>query len=103
MEASGHARWFERLLAELQLELWIGDAAEIRTKRVRIVQGAIPEKLAGREACHDVSVLDQTGRIRVGSINFYSPSHARRNYELVTGSRHRAIQPRSKTMDVRDG
>src|SRR5947208_8048875 len=30
MEASGHARWFERLLAELQLELWIGDAAEIR-------------------------------------------------------------------------
>src|SRR5260370_1319931 len=35
MEASGHARWFERLLAELQLELWIGDAAEISTKRVR--------------------------------------------------------------------
>src|SRR5438876_12330007 len=35
MEASGHARWFERLLAELQIELWIGDAAEIRTKRVR--------------------------------------------------------------------
>jgi hypothetical protein len=33
MEASGHARWFERLLAELQFELWIGDAAEIRTKR----------------------------------------------------------------------
>jgi hypothetical protein len=24
MEASGHARWFERLLAELQIELWIG-------------------------------------------------------------------------------
>jgi hypothetical protein len=34
MEASGHARWFERLLAELNCELWIGDAAEIRTKRV---------------------------------------------------------------------
>ena len=30
MEASGHARWFERLLAELNFELWIGDAAEIR-------------------------------------------------------------------------
>ena len=29
MEASGHARWFERLLEELQFELWIGDAAEI--------------------------------------------------------------------------
>ena len=35
MEASGHARWFERLMAELQFELWIGDAAEIRAKRVR--------------------------------------------------------------------
>ena len=35
MEASGHARWFERLLAELNFEVWIGDAAEIRTKRVR--------------------------------------------------------------------
>ena len=34
-EASGHARWFERLLAELGFELWIGDAAEIRSKRVR--------------------------------------------------------------------
>ena len=27
MEASGHARWFERLLSELQFELWMGDAA----------------------------------------------------------------------------
>jgi transposase len=35
MEASGHARRFERLLSELRYELWIGDAAEIRTKRVR--------------------------------------------------------------------
>jgi transposase len=35
MEASGHGRWFERLLGELQVELWVGDAAEIRTKRVR--------------------------------------------------------------------
>ena len=35
MEVSGQARWFERLLVELSLELWIGDAAEIRAKRVR--------------------------------------------------------------------
>src|ERR1700693_3855965 len=35
MEASGHARWFERLLGELQFELRIGDAAEIRSRRVR--------------------------------------------------------------------
>ena len=30
MEASGHARWFERLLNESQFELWIGDAAAVR-------------------------------------------------------------------------
>ena len=59
MEASGHARWFERLLAELQFELWMGDASEIRRKRepaksilfrltrnrerVRVVSGSSPE------------------------------------------------------------
>jgi transposase len=32
---SQRARWFERLLRNLQFELWIGNAAEIRTKRVR--------------------------------------------------------------------
>ena len=27
MEASGHSGWFERLLGELQFELWIGGAS----------------------------------------------------------------------------
>src|SRR5260370_20393823 len=35
MEATGYSRWFERLLTELGIEAWIGDAAEIKTKRVR--------------------------------------------------------------------
>jgi len=35
MEASGQARWFEQMLSEVHFELWIGDAAEIRAKRVR--------------------------------------------------------------------
>ena len=35
IEATGHSRWFERLLAEINFELWIGDPAEIRAKRVR--------------------------------------------------------------------
>jgi len=35
MEASRHARWFERMLSDLRFDLWIGDAAQIRTKRVR--------------------------------------------------------------------
>jgi hypothetical protein len=35
MESSGHSRWFERLLHELGFELWTGDPAKIRSKRVR--------------------------------------------------------------------
>jgi len=35
IEATGHSRWFERLLAELNFELWIGDPAQIRAKQVR--------------------------------------------------------------------
>jgi len=35
MESSGHARWVEGLLRQFQFRLWIGDAAEILTKRVR--------------------------------------------------------------------
>src|ERR1700687_1142089 len=35
LEATGYSRWFERLLAELGIEVWIGDAAKIKTKRVR--------------------------------------------------------------------
>src|SRR5450755_2323428 len=35
IEATGHARWFERLLAELGFELWIGDPAQIKSARVR--------------------------------------------------------------------
>jgi transposase len=30
MEACGHYPWFERLLGELGIELWLGDAAQIR-------------------------------------------------------------------------
>jgi len=39
MEASGHARWFERLLAELHFELWIGDA-EIRQTSAQAEDGS---------------------------------------------------------------
>jgi transposase len=39
LEATGYSRWFERLLAELGFEVWIGDAAEIKKKRVRKLGG----------------------------------------------------------------
>src|ERR1700682_6817381 len=34
MEATGYSRWFERLLAELGMEVWIGEGAEIKSQRV---------------------------------------------------------------------
>ena len=46
MEATGHSRWFERLLAELNFEVWLGDPAQIRASdrvgRSRIVLDAEP-------------------------------------------------------------
>ena len=35
MEATGPVHWFERLLTELDRELWIGDSAKIRASEVR--------------------------------------------------------------------
>src|SRR4029077_20059186 len=34
MEATGYSRWFERLLAELGFEIWMGDPSEIIELRV---------------------------------------------------------------------
>jgi transposase len=50
MEATGHARWFERLLAELQYELWVGDPAQIKAARVR------KQKTDRRDAGHILKV-----------------------------------------------
>ena len=35
IEATGYTQWFERLVAELGHELWVGDPAEIRARAVR--------------------------------------------------------------------
>jgi transposase len=51
MEASGHARWFEGLLAELQFELWIGDATEIQSKR------ACKQKTDRQDAQHILKLM----------------------------------------------
>jgi transposase len=51
IEATGHTRWFERMLAELGHELWIGDAAEIRASMVR------KQKTDARDATHLLELL----------------------------------------------
>jgi transposase len=51
IEATGHTRWFERMLGELGHELWIGDAAEIRASVVR------KQKTDARDAVHVLDLL----------------------------------------------
>jgi transposase len=88
VEASGHARWFERLLAELQLELWIGDAAEIRTKRVR------KQKTDRQDAQLILKLLleDRFPRIWV-------PSWENRDLRQLLWHRHRMVQARTRIMN----
>jgi transposase len=88
MEASGHARWFERLLAELGMELWIGDAAEIRTKRVR------KQKTDRQDAELILRLLleDRFPRIWV-------PSWENRDLRQLLWHRHRMVQARTRIMN----
>ena len=51
MEATGYARWFERMLAEQGHELWVGNAAAIRAARVR------KQKTNSRDARHILDLL----------------------------------------------
>ena len=88
MEASGHARWFERLLIELQFELWIGDAAEIRTKRVR------KQKTDRQDAQLLLKLLmeDRFPRIWV-------PDAENRDLRQLLWHRHRLVQMRTRVMN----
>src|SRR5256886_2710119 len=52
IEATGHTRWFERMLGELGHELWIGDAAQIRAAMVR------KQKTDARDAAHLLDLLE---------------------------------------------
>ena len=88
MEASGHARWFERLLNELQFELWIGDAAAIRTKRVR------KQKTDRQDAQLLLRLLleDRFPRIWV-------PDAENRDLRQLLWHRHRLVQMRTRVMN----
>src|SRR5271157_5173137 len=85
MEASGHARWFERLLAELQFELWIGDAAEIRTKRVR------KQKTDRQDAQLILQLLLEERFPRI-----WVPSWENRDLRQLLWHRHRMVQARTR-------
>ena len=83
MEASGHARWFERLLAELQLELWIGDAAQIRAKRVR------KQKTDRQDAQLILKLM-----LKDDFPQIWVPSGENRDLRQLLWHRHRMVQAR---------
>ena len=88
MEASGHARWFERLVAELQFELRIGDAAEIRTKRVR-------KQKTDRQDAHLILRLLLEDRFP----QIWMPSWENRDLRQLLWHRHRMVQARTRIMN----
>src|SRR5512133_2509410 len=88
MEASGHARWFERLLGELNFELWIGDAAEIRTKRVR-------KQKTDRQDAQLILKLMLEGRFP----QIWVPSWENRDLRQLLWHRHRMVQARTRIMN----
>ena len=87
MEASGHARWFERLLAELDHEVWIGDAAKIRATQPR------KQKTDERDAA-DILDLLVTGRFE--KLRIWTPGAAERDLRQLVMHRHRLVQIRTR-------
>jgi transposase len=88
MEASGHARWFERLLAELNIELWMGDAAEIHRKRER------KQKTDRQDAQHILRLL-----LKDDFPQIWVPSWENRDLRQLLWHRHRMVQARTRMMN----
>src|SRR6202011_3545284 len=88
MEATGYSRWFERLLAELGIEVWIGDAAEIKRQRVR------KQKTDREDARLLLKLLleDRFPRIWV-------PNPENRDLRQLLWHRHRLVQMRTRIMN----
>ena len=88
MEATGFARWFERLLAELGFELWIGDPAEIKAKRVK-------KQKYDREDARLLLRLMREGNFP----QIWVPSPENRDVRQLLWHRHRMVQTRTRIMN----
>lgn len=85
MEATGHSRWFERLLAELQFELWIGNPAKIRAARVG------KQKNDRGDAEHLLRLLLEERFPRI-----WIPTPAERDVRQLVLHRHRLVGMRTR-------
>jgi len=88
MEATGYSRWFERLLAELGIEVWIGDAAEIKTKRVR------KQKTDRNDAQLLLKLL-----LDNNFPSIWVPDPENRDLRQLLWHRHRLVQMRTRIMN----
>jgi transposase len=88
IEATGHARWFERLLAELEYELWVGDPAQIKAKRVR------KQKNDRQDAQRLLKLMMEDRFPRV-----WVPSVENRDLRQLLWHRHRLVQMRTRVMN----
>src|SRR5208282_4143427 len=86
--ATGYSRWFERLLLKLGIEVWIGNAAEIKAKRVRKQK---TDRLDA-ELLLKLLVEDRFPRIWV-------PSPENRDLRQLLWHRHRLVQIRTRVMN----
>src|SRR5580698_7551797 len=88
IETTGYSRWFERLLAELGMELWIGDAAVIKTKRVR------KQKTDWEDARLLLRLLREENFPRI-----WVPSAENRDLRQLLWHRHLMVQMRTRIMN----
>src|SRR5690242_6884271 len=86
MEACGHYPWFERLLAELGFELWLGDTAKIRASVVR------QRKTDRRDAEHLQMLMREDRFPRI-----WVPSLEERDVRQLLVHRHKQVQARTRT------
>ena len=85
IEATGHSRWFERLLAELNIEIWIGDPARIRVKQVR------KQKNDRKDAEHILKLMVKDDFPRI-----WVPSPENRDLRQLVWHRHRLVGMRTR-------
>lgn len=88
LEATGHTRWFERVLSELGCELWIGDAAQITAMHVR------KQKTDRQDAQFLLKLLLEDRFPRV-----WIPSPENRDLQQLLWHRHRLVQMRTRILN----
>jgi len=88
MEATGYSSWFERLLAELGFELWIGDPAEIKAKRVK------KQKFDREDARLLLRLMRENNFPQI-----WVPGPENRDLRQLLWHRHRLVQMRTRIMN----